>query len=146
VNPSVDCDKLIKNLEKGELEAYVEVNKNIENMTSYGGRNELIECNKPVMVYWSNSTANWNVGHPDSYWTKGKKKGDEVHLDANQMIVCYPYRTMKKIAPCLKQLPLYYCSTEAKKRGEVDSLDATLCWAIKQYERLKKEEWREENR
>jgi len=142
----IDCDKLVKNLNKKDLKAFVETNEKIDELTSYGMRSELIECNRPVLVYWSNGTADWNVGHPDSLWTKGKKIGDEIHLDANQMIVCHPYKTMKKIAPCLKTLPLYYCSTEAKMRGEVNEFDATLTWAIKQHERLKREEWKEKNK
>jgi len=143
----VDCDKIIKSLNQNELEAFVKINQDIEKRTSYGMRNELTPSKNSAFLIWSNASKGWYAAHPDSIWVKGKKeKGVEVRLDANQLVVPYSYRTANKFVMCLKELPLYVCSTEAKMRGEVDPTAATLCWAMKQLERAKNEKWREKNK
>jgi len=142
-----DCDKIIKSLKSDELEAFVKINQEVNKRISYGIRNELTPSKNSTFLIWSNASKGWYTAHPDSVWVKDKKaKGVEVRLDANQMVVPYPRKTVNKFVMCLKILPLYACSTEAKMRGEVNSSDATLCWALKQLERIQKEKWREKNK
>ena len=142
----VDCDKLIKSLKREELEAFVETNRAIENRISYGMRSELVEQEPTTFLHWSNGSRRWFAAHPNSGWGKDIKKGNEINLDANQLIMPYSYETINKFAECLKELPLYACSFEAKKRGEVDEFEATFCWALKQMEKIKREEWQKKHK
>lgn len=143
----VDCDKIIKSLNQKELEAFIDINQEIEKRTSYGVRSEQTPAKNSTLLIWSNASKGWYAAHPSSVWAEGKKeKGIEVRLDANQLVVPYSYRTANKFVMCLNELPLYVCSTEAKRRREVNPKAATLCWALKQLERAKNEKWQEKNK
>ena len=142
----IDCDQLVKSLNQKELRAFVDTNREVEKRKSYGMRTEQVEKDDSTFLFWSNGSRRWFAADPDSFWAKDIKKGNEIRLDANHVLVPYPYRTVKKFVHCLKTLPLYYCSTEAKQRGEVDSFEATFCWALKQLERIRQEEYQKENK
>lgn len=141
----VDCMELVSSLSPDELEAFIDINEKITGLTSYGIRTELVEKPSTFMV-WSNASKGWFAAHPKSGWGEKVKTGEEIRLDANHLIVPYPYKLVDKLTPCLKDLPLYGCSFEAKQRGEVDPVSSSLCWAVKQLERIKKEEWQKENK
>ncbi len=143
----MDCEKLIHNASEHELKAFIDLNEEITQRESYGLRNEIVECENPVFLIWSNASKKWHPAHPESLWMEGIKKGKEVKLDANHILSCSAsYETAKKFSDCLKPLPLYSMSFESKRRNESDSFDATIQWAKKQLERINKSEWQKENR
>jgi hypothetical protein len=141
----IDCDTIIKNLAPSELKAYVDINQKIDLQNHYCTVTANGNRKKQTLLVWYNGSKKWNAVHPDAQWWEGKDE-TELRLGPNMILAEYPYRTVNKFAECLKTHPLYHCSFEAKKRGEVDSLDATLCWALKQIERIKNEEWQEKNK
>lgn len=143
--PEPDCDKIIKSLKSDELKAYVDINQNIELQDNYGTINAIGNRKKQTLLYWSNTGKKWSAVHPDADWWREQDE-KEFHLGPHMMLVPYPYKTVNKFAKCLKTHPLYACSFEAKRRGEVDDFSATLCWAIKQMERIEKEKWQEKNK
>jgi hypothetical protein len=140
------CKRLLENAKKDELKAVIEINNEIAKRTSYGIREEIIQKNKSTFMLWSNASEAWIPAHPDSGWGKNIRAGNEVKLDANHVVVPFPYSVVKKFNVCYRPLPLYGLSFEAKNRGQVESFEATFCWAIKQYERIESEKWREKNR
>jgi len=142
-----ECEEKIKKLSPEELNAYVETNKKIKERTSYGIRTELVPRDNSTVLMWSNAARAWKVAHPESFLGReAKKAGAEIRLDANMIVVPHEYQTVQKFANCLQPLPLYFCSTEAKMRGEVDPIEATVCWAIKQLEKIREEEFKEKYR
>jgi hypothetical protein len=141
----VDCDKLIKSFTTDELKDFVDINNSIDDLTFYGLREEYVK-EESTFLHWSNGSRRWIAAHPESGFGERVRPGNTVTLDANQMITPHPYEFVDKISGCLKDLPLYACSFEAKQRGEVDPKIASLCWALKQLERIKKEKWQDENR
>jgi hypothetical protein len=144
----IDCKKLIKSLNKEELVAFVETNKRIDLQNHYGTTNVIGDRKKETLITWSDGYKKWTAVHPDAGWWDGHDKDNKVELSLGPIHVLtpYPYEVVNKFAECLKTHPLYVCSFEAKKRGEVDPTAATLCWALKQLERIKKEEWQKDNR
>jgi len=139
-----ECEKRIKELSPEQLDAFIETVKEVYKRTSYGIREELVKRDNSAVLMWSNGSRKWTVIHPDSPTAReAKKAGTTIELDANMIVVPFDYETVKKFADCLPPLPLYYCSFEAKMRGEVQPEMATLCWALKQLERALEEKWRE---
>jgi len=135
------CEERLKELTQDELLAFVEINRKVKERTNYGVRSELVPKDRSTVLVWSNSAKAWIPAHPDShYGREAKKAGMEIRLDANMIVVPYDYKFVKKAADCLQALPLYSCSFEAKMRGEVDPIEATFCWALKQLQRGKEEE------
>ena len=135
------CKEKISKLSPEELKAYIEINEEIAKRTSYGLRSELVKRDNSTVLMWSNSARQWIPAHPTSILGKeAKRAGVEIRLDANMIVVPYDYETVEKFSECLMPLPLYFLSTEAKARGEVDPLRATFLWAVKQYEKAREEE------
>ena len=124
-----------QNLNERDLRALIEVSREIEKRTSYGLRKELAE-EKGTVLAWSNASKTWFV-----YRTVDK--GEEVVLDANQILVPISPGRAERIRKCLPALPLYALSFEAKERGEVPEVEATISWALKQLERIEAEKVRE---
>jgi len=127
----VEC----QNLNERDLKALIEVSREIEKRTSYGLRKELAE-EKSTVLAWSNASKAWFV-----YRTVDK--GEEVILDANQILVPISPGRAERIRKCLPALPLYALSFEAKERGEVPKAEATIAWALKQLEKVESEKARE---
>jgi len=123
-----DVSDVVKRFSPRELEAFVYISQEIGKRTRYGLREET--CERPVctMMGWSNGNADW-------YMMGSRRMGDKVTLDANMIMVPYPRSLVENIKEALPPLPLYFCSFEAKQRGEVDPYEASLCWALKQLEK-----------
>jgi len=120
--------KEIEELTKEELEAFVEVNRQVGERTMYGIRKETVPEGEYAILTWSNGAGRWMV----SGWLyRDRKTGDTVDLDANMLLVKYPQQQVEKFIAYLDPLPLYGLSTEARMRGEA-SPQATLEWALKQ--------------
>ena len=142
------CTELVHSLSDRELEALIDINERIMDLTHYGRRTEYVDRPSTYLL-WSNADKKWCVMHTNKLGAGPRREvrvGNEIELSPNQLVVPYPRRLVEKLSPCLKVHPLYFCSFEAKARGEVDPLQASLCWAAKQLERIKREEFQEENR
>lgn len=84
--------------------------------TQYGLRKE--EIKRGTLMSWSNGAERWFAHKP-------VEKGEKVkRLDANEMICPISFERAKRIACYIKELPLYYASTEAKLRGQVSGREA----------------------
>jgi len=90
------------------------INKEIQERTKYGRRIETVQAAKAHILNWSNGLAAW---YPYS-WTV--KKGSQVDLDANQILVYGNLKRINEIAKWLDPLPLYGASFEARTRGIYD--------------------------
>ena len=120
-------------LDNDSISIIKEINKKIDERTSYGRRNELSEDNSIVLT-WSNSSKAW-------YPTGKAKKGEEVNLDSN-MILVKDIKDKSKLGhatSCLKNYPLYAVSFEAiHERKETPSVSGLLTWVERQMQ-MKKE-------
>jgi len=89
------------------------INKLIAERTHYGVR--IVTMIKPATIMcWSNGSANWYTYHPDSI--SHIKKGEEISLDANQIIVPFKRNEVLKIIEDVDQLPLYANSFEFSRK------------------------------
>jgi len=79
--------------------------------TSYGQRMEKA-IDDGYILSWSNGAAKWIV------CTSMIFKGEEVHLDANEMLLVGSIDYLRDVAKKLPDLPLYANSLEGKMRGE----------------------------
>jgi len=132
---SEPCD--MDNFNDKDLEALEKAVNEIARRTDYGLRREYAEEPSTILT-WSNASKSWIV-------TRTVDAGEEVTLDANQIMVpVSPFR-IKRIEKCLPMLPLYELSFEAKERGEVPPKLAEVTWALKQMKRVEEEKWRREN-
>lgn len=120
-------------LDDDSISIIKEINKKIDERTSYGRRNELSEDNSIVLT-WSNSSKTW-------YPTGKAKKGEEVNLDSN-MILVKDIKDKSKLGhatSCLKNYPLYGLSFEAiHERKETPLVPGILTWVERQLQ-MKKE-------
>jgi len=139
-----ECMETIKKLTPEELEAYIQTNYRIKERVQYGMHSEPIEePEKTTICTWFNGSRRWFCkSFKKTLWYESGKKN--IPLDANVIITPYPYRIIKKFEECLQPLPLYYCSAEAKMRGEVDPVEAIFCWALKQLERLEQKKYEQD--
>jgi|GEM_PF-3092655 len=129
------CD--MDNFNDEDLDALEKAVKEISKRTSYGLRREYAE-KRGTILSWSNASKRWIV-------TRTVDAGEEVTLDANQILVPASPIRIKRIEDCLPMLPLYELSFEAKERGEVPPKLAEVTWALKQMKRIEEEKWRREN-
>jgi hypothetical protein len=89
------------------------INKLVHQRWDYGVRTELVE--KPSYhVSWSNGSAAWYV----AYGYGVLQPGEEVRLDANEILVPYRKDVLERVLPKVDNLPLYCRSTEGKMRGK----------------------------
>ena len=79
------------------------LNHNIEDLTSYGTRNETVERGRGTAFkfHWSNASEQW-------YVLGQVRVGEEVFLDANEFIGYGKKADLEEAAPQLDPLPLYY--------------------------------------
>lgn len=116
------------------------LNKEISKLTSYGVREELAEQDS-IELYWSNDTQKW---FPTP---KIIKKGEQVRLDANQLLTPYDkifgHDKIGHAVSCANPLPLYSLSLEAKDSGQSPFIESTLMWAKLQLEANKRKEEQE---
>jgi len=116
--------------------AIKELNEQIAERTGYGLRPEVCTKHPCYILSWSNGSATWFVQY--------REERGEVTLDANQILAQgYPRELLYRIAGCLDPLPLYSLSFEAKMRGEIEPLEATLAWVLAQKTRIEEEKLRE---
>ena len=102
------CD--IENLTQEDKEIVEEINSQISGRTSYGQRGELATKGYATALYWSNGIAHWIVG-------RRYKKGEEIYLDANEVLVQgVKPKDLDRLLCCLDELPLYYFSKEGRQR------------------------------
>ncbi len=78
--------------------------------TEYGTRVEVAKQSGWILG-WSNNGRRWGRYH------RSVKRGEEVKLDANEILLYGPARYIDNIAKQLPYLPLYQYSTEAGLRG-----------------------------
>lgn len=107
-----------------DIEIMLDINNEIEKIQFYGHHNELVESGRSTVLKWSNSCECWNV----SYFRE-LKKGNEITLDANEILVSYPKSKVNKYLCLLNELPLYKYSFEAGE--ERSHLITTLEWILK---------------
>lgn len=101
------CD--IENLTQQDKEVIEDINSQISGRTSYGGRGELAQKGYATALYWSNGIAHWIIG-------RRYKKGEEVTLDANEVLVQgVKPKDLDRFLCCLDELPLYHFSHEGRK-------------------------------
>lgn len=117
-----------------------EINKKVEERTSYGRRKELAETNS-IILSWSNSSKSWNPA--------GRaKKGEEVDLGANMILVknIKDITKLGHISSCLQELPLYKLSFEAiYERKETPFVTGLATWMERKMQELKAKEDQEKN-
>lgn len=102
--------------------------------TRYGTRTETPEQEMYKLV-WSNGAQKWDAYHST------KPAGKPAELDANEILVnSRSKEEADLIAEKLPVLPLYYGSTEAGMRGQVNTTENILTWAQAQYEKKLAEE------
>ncbi|MCP4762622.1 MAG: hypothetical protein GY870_12650 [archaeon] len=101
----------LKDMNEKDWQCLIDANKINSGLLSYGVKGSTA-TEKGTFMSWSNGSRSWGVFKP-------VQKGESVRLDANQMIIpCSPLRA-QRIRCYIKELPLYFGSTEAKLRGEV---------------------------
>lgn len=129
-----------ESLDKDTTEYLDKLNTEISKRTTYGVREELVESDS-IMIHWSNSSQDWTP------IPRLIKKGEQIKLDANQVLIQFDKKLghdkIGHAVSCANPLPLYSFSWEAKKRGQVPFLEATLLWAKAQIEANKKKELQE---
>jgi hypothetical protein len=120
-------------LDDDSISIVKDVNKKVDERTTYGRRNELSEDNSIVLT-WSNYSKAW-------YPTGKAKKGEEINLDSN-MILVKDIKDKSKLGhavSCLKNHPLSAVSFEAiYERKETPFLPGLLTWVERQIQ-MKKE-------
>ena len=129
------CMEIVRGLTPEELEAYIQTNYRVKERNRYGQHIETVEnMRRSTICVWFNSSKRWYC-RPFTSTSFYRERMREIPLGSNQIITPYPYKMVKKFEECLQPLPLYYCSTEAKRRGDADPIEAAFCWALKQLER-----------
>lgn len=118
------------------------VNAEISDRTHYGVREEVADTNS-VRIHWSNHAQKW------THIPKIVKKGEQVRLDANQVLIPYDRKLghdrIGHAVSCANIHPLYAFSFEAKHRGQVPFLSGTLAWALHRIEEEKLKREREKH-
>lgn len=106
----------LKELNDKDWKCLIDANKINAGLLSYGVKGRTT-TDRGTFMSWSNAARSWGVQRP-------VQKGEDIRLDANQMIIpCSPKRA-ERIRCYIKELPLYYGSTEAKMRGEVSEKES----------------------
>lgn len=113
----------LQKLTEEELEAYIDVNDRIKELTAYGVVKRTVPEGDWTFLSWSNGGEMWCVFHLNRL-----KSGDRTRVDANQLIVPYNKEMVYKFIPYLRDLPLYKNSVEAKQRYG-SSVDDLVNWA-----------------
>jgi len=126
------------------VKTLAQMNSEVAKRRSYGRRTEAAPGDENCLLSWSNGSADW--WSRSGYMGKRISKGDEVNLDANEILVPHSCDEVIELACLLDDLPLYGCSTEAKERGEVDPMEASVCWALKQMQRAEFEEFQKKGK
>jgi MoaA/NifB/PqqE/SkfB family radical SAM enzyme len=76
-----------------------------------------------IKLSWSNGIRSWLMKDDPKI-----EKGEEVRLDANEIIVPVSPLRMDRIICYLNDLPLYSASIEAQERGEFSRKEALAVW------------------
>lgn len=113
----------LQNLTEGKLEAYIDINDRIKKLTAYGVVKRTVPEGDWTFLSWSNGAEMWCI-----FPLNRLNSGDEIKVDANQLIVPYHKEMVFKFIPYLKDLPLYSNSVEAKQRYG-SSVDDLVNWA-----------------
>jgi len=82
------------------------INAGIDRLTSLGLRTEIATGYPSYTLHWSNAGAIWHIFY------RVHKKGDQVRLDANQLLVQASRPAIEEAMPLLHMLPLYGDSFE----------------------------------
>ena len=123
------CKTAQERFTENDWRALIHANDEIGKRIGYGIREETASCNGTHLT-WSNGGKQWVTGYTKI------KKGRQLRLDANEIFLPLSPERAHRIQPCLRDLPLYYCSSEAQSRGEVSWDEAGMEWAIRQLARL----------
>lgn len=107
-----ECEEASKHFTENDWKALVDANERISERNTYGVRTEKTTT-RGTIITWSNGRKEW-LCHPEPV-----PAGKELRLDANMVFLPISPERCRRIRPCLIDLPLYYCSTEAVIRGEV---------------------------
>ena len=86
------------------------INANIDRLVSYGVRTEIATAYPSYTLNWSNASGQWFIFYPIH------KKGEEVRLDANQILVQASRPAIEETLPLLHMLPLFSQSFEYRYR------------------------------
>lgn len=127
------CDPKV--LTDNDAFAIATADDKIKKRTYYGMRRE--KADKPsVTLSWSNGSRSWSVS------SRRIEAGEEVTIDANEILVPFSPTRMNRVLPCVIDLPLYFASTEAWARDEVVSAKTAIeVWALGQIEGMQREKW-----
>jgi len=127
-------------------DTYEDAVQKVRSRKSYGIREEVAKY-PGIRIIWSNSAAEW---YPAYYMTK---RGENIRLDANELLIYTDKKTATEWCKTLPPLPLYGSSFEAawlgKKLGEKKGETFCDCSAVvDQVKRLEKqlEEEKKKNR
>ncbi len=103
------------------------INANIDRLVSYGMRTEIATGYPSYVLSWSNASARWGI------YARIHKKGEQVRLDANQILVQAARPAIEEALPLLHMLPLFSLSYEYTHRPptlEEDDIPPDDEWQI----------------
>ena len=117
-----ELKKILKGFTEDDFRLVKQANDIIKTINHYGVH-EITVPSDSIELDWSNGGRSW-------YACNGViKKGTVVKIDANEFLLpTKNFEQVKKIAPFLIELPLYFASMEAKMRGEISPIDAMMLW------------------
>jgi hypothetical protein len=124
-----ECNKASIGFSEGDWKALLFANDEVGKLCFYGLRNVKVEKDGSLLS-WSNGGKQWYVSYDKV------KKGRDLKLDANELYLPFSPERCNRIKPCLRDLPLYYCSTEAQARGEVSWEEGGKQWALRKLAQL----------
>lgn len=113
----------INSLSNEEILMVEEINREIERQSQrFGSHRELAESSRSSILLWSNAAQFWGIIH------RPIKKGEEITLDANVVLVPFSRSKVQKVICLLNESPLFRFSFEAgtKKGRLVTILEAML--------------------
>ena len=119
------------------LDLILDTNERISRLVRYGVRDVVLASKPASKIVWSNGGEKWgqtsvrpvtgprmlqdimeSFGEPRGEEVKEAQAGETIKVDANELIVYAPERSIDAILPYLNWLPLYSYSTEARfERG-----------------------------
>ena len=117
------------------LDLILDTNERISRLVRYGVRDVVLASKPAWKIVWSNGGEKWNLTpvrpirrdrmiqevmerFSEPYVeVKEAQVGETIKVDANELIVYAPERSIDAILPYLNWLPLYGYSTEARESG-----------------------------
>lgn len=109
-NVKRDCVKLSEFTDK-DWKCLIAANTKSGTLLSYGVKGSIAK-GRSTKMSWSNGARSWFTHQP-------VEEEESIRLDANEMLIPCSVKRANRLRCYINELPLYYGSTEAKKRGEV---------------------------